>query len=384
MVARVPVLGENVGFKRESGTRRYASAAPSDIRLRNRTAIMRALYPHDWRSRAELAKITGMSKVSTSDVVAELIRDGFVVEGEYKNSQGPGKPGLSIGFNPQAGCVVALDLSDITHLRALVINLVGDVLLREQVDCPEQASLDIKQVVGLCQRVLHQCTTTVMGIAVATPGTVNDEGLVIEAPNLGWSNMDLPSILGDISKIPVVVTNDADAAVFAERYFGAGAPDMILVQIAKGIGAGVLISDSIVTGRGFTAGEIGHVVMTEGNKPCVCGKTGCLETLVSVPVLDERIAKNPSQAATILLEAGQSLGRALAMPVAMTNITRIVLSGPKHIVTPVLVESTQHTIDSLARSRFIDAVHVQQSTLGQDAAMLGAAALVLRKELAVL
>lgn len=384
MAAQVPVLGEIVGLKRESGSRRLASAAPSDIRLRNRTAIMRALYPKTWLSRAQLAKITGMSKVSTSDVVAELIKDGLLIEGEYKNLPRPGKPALDIGFNQDAGCVVAMDLSDSTHIRALAMNLVGGVLLREELDCPPQAVLDVEAIRELCNKVCQGCRSKVIGIAVATPGTVNDEGLVIEAPNLGWVNMDLPSVLADVADCPVVVANDADAAVFAERYFAGGSPDMILVQIAKGIGAGVLISDGIVRGRGFTAGEIGHVVMSGGTVPCVCGKTGCLETMVSVPVLDERISKDPGGRSGILDEAGQNLGRALAMPVAMTNITQIVLSGPRRLVDETMVEATQRSIDALARSRFMDAVHVQLSNLGEDAAMLGAAAMVLRKELSVL
>ena len=68
----------------------------------------------------------------------------------------------------------------------------------------------------------------------------------------------------------------------------------------------------------------------------------------------------------------------------MTNITQIVLSGPRRLVDETMVQATQRSIDALARSRFMDAVHVQLSNLGEDAAMLGAAAMVLRKELSVL
>lgn len=384
MTEQLPSSTQEPRIQNHYEANRLASASPSDIRLRNRTAIMRALYPHASFSRAELAKLTGLSKVSTSDVVGELIEDGLLVEGSYKPLHGPGKPALSLGFNPLAGNIITIDLSDVAHIRGAVVDLVGSVIHRMEIAMPHSNTLDIAEVITLCKRLSAMSDTTIIGIAVATPGTVNDEGLVLEAPNLGWVNMNLPQELQCVADCPIVVTNDADAAVFAERYFGGGPCDIILVQIAEGVGAGLLIADHVVHGKGFTAGEIGHVVMQDGDQPCVCGKTGCLETMISAPVLEAAIRRDPQARETILAHAGHILGQALAMPVALTNITQVVISGIPHLVDDALVDATQHTIDALTHSRFLETVHVQRSHIGEDASMLGAAGLVLRRVLAVL
>ena len=384
MARRLPVLIDARGSRQANASHRLASAAPSDIRLRNRTAVMRALYPYDSHSRAELAKLTGMSKVSTSDVVAELLDDGLLVEGAYKTPHGPGKPSQLLRFNASSGAIVSIDLSDVTRLRGVVVDLSDKVMHRAEIALPHGGRLEPTEVIGLCQRLLDMCDVRVIGIAIATPGTVNDEGLILEAPNLGWVDMDLADGLHALIDCPVVVTNDADAAVFAEGYFGGGVSDMILVQIADGVGAGLLIDGNVVRGKGFTAGEVGHVVMSDGVRPCVCGKTGCLETIVSSPVLDAAVEERPDDAERIIARAGEELGRALAMPVALTNITHVVFSGPSRLVNRTMVEAAQSTIDLLTKSRFLDEVHVELSTIGEDAAMLGAAGMVLRRVLAVL
>ncbi|MFT8704326.1 ROK family protein [Bifidobacterium aquikefiricola] len=384
MTQRFPVLIDTRDSHHAGRSRRLASASPSDIRLRNRTAIMRALYPSDSYSRAELAKLTGMSKVSTSDVVADLLEDGLLIEGAYKTPHGPGKPSQLLKFNASSGSIVSIDLSDATRLRGIVLDLAGKVVHRVEIELPHADVLEVSEVTKLCKRLLEMCDATVIGIAIATPGTVNDDGLILEAPNLGWIDMNLAEKFRQFADCPIIVTNDADAAVFAEGYFGGGFSDMILVQIADGVGAGLLIDNDIVRGKGFTAGEIGHVVMSDGVRPCVCGKIGCLETMVSAPVLDKAIADNPDDGDQILARAGQELGKALAMPVALTNITHVVVSGVPRLVNQTMVEAAQSTIDLLTRSRFLEAVHVQVSTVGEDAAMLGAAGLVLRTVLAVL
>lgn len=126
----------------ESSRPRVVAAMPSDVRLRNRSAVLSALYPDVLRSRADLAKITGLSKVSTSDVVSDLIGDGFVVEQGYKASSRPGKPALMLEFNPSARRIVALDLSDPASIKGVVTDLAGTILDREERDSPLEDALD--------------------------------------------------------------------------------------------------------------------------------------------------------------------------------------------------------------------------------------------------
>lgn len=371
----------------ESSRPRVVGAMPSDVRLCNRSAVLSALYPDVLRSRADLAKITGLSKVSTSDVVSDLIGDGFVVEQGYKASSRPGKPALMLEFNPSARRIVALDLSDPASIKGVVTDLAGTILDREERDSPLEDALDPESVLGLCS---YLCTrvanegTPLLGIGVATPGTVDGEGTVLTAPNLGWESVHLGELIRTRFGVPVHVANDADAAVRAERHFGSGPSDMIVVQVARGVGAGVLIADRVVGGSGFAAGEIGHVVVDPDGPLCSCGKRGCLETLISAHALRRRIQDAPRDRETILSEAGAVLGRALSMPVGMTDVTDIVVSGPSDIVDDAFLEGVRDAVDAAVHSRFIGRVVVRRPRLGGDAAVLGVVASLLREELGVI
>lgn len=363
----------------------YSGAAPSDIRQRNRTAVLRAIYPNVWCSRAELSRITGMSKVSTSDVVAELIHDGLVTEGGYQNSPKPGKPALLVGFNAQSMNVVSVDISEADGMRGIVTDLAGNILERDQEAIVEHMPLRTTQVVEFCERLVESAHAPVLGVAVATPGTVDErEGVVLAAPNLGWSDVELAAILRDRLGLEATVANDADCALFAERCFAQGSENMMLVQVAKGLGAALLIGGNVVQGADHAAGEIGHVVVDDDGPQCVCGKRGCLETLVSTPVLEHRIAQDPDQRGDIVADAGAILGRALAMPVAMSNISEVVVAGPEDVVDDEMVRAARDVINDMVRSRFITAVNVRRSRLGVDAAALGAVAFVMRDQLRIL
>lgn len=375
---------ESGGSSRRGGRRRLRSALPSDIRRRDRQTVLRALYPDKWHSRADLAKITGLSKVSVSDVVAGLIQDGLVVEGGYKSSSRPGKPAVLVGIKADGTNVMALDLSEAGVIRGILTDLTGKVLVRQDMEIPRAGYLDPQAVVTLCKRLSGQTRVPILGLGVATPGTVDRYGRVIAAPNLGWTDLDLAEQLHRALRMVVRVSNDADSAVFGERCFATGPDNMILVAIAKGVGAGVLIDDHVVQGSAYVAGEIGHVVVDENGPDCVCGKRGCLETLIAAPVLEARIADDPNRRDDLLTQAGEVLGTALSLPVALTNITDVTISGPERIVGRVFLNAVENTINDRVHSRFIERVDVHTTRLGGDAAALGGVANVLRHELGVL
>ena len=372
------------GVLRQGGHRSLRSAMPSDIRRRNRQAVLRSLYPDKWYSRADLSRMTGLSKVSISDVVADLTQEGLVAEGGYKSSSRPGKPAVLVGIKAEGTNIMAVDLSEVGVIKGVLTNLTGKILVRQSTEIPRAGHLDPQAVVILCRRLSEQSRVPILGLGVATPGTVDRSGRVISAPNLGWTDLDLEDLLHRALRMVVRVSNDADSAVFGERCFANGPDDMILVAIARGVGAGVLIDDHVVEGSAYVAGEIGHVVVDEDGPDCVCGKRGCLEALIAVPVLEERIAREPERRDDLLTRAGEVLGRALAMPVALTNIADVTVSGPGNIVGSAFLDAVGSTVNDRVHSRFTDRVEVHPARLGEDAAVLGGVANVLRHELGVI
>ncbi len=123
-----------------------------------------------------------------------------------------------------------------------------------------------------------------LGVGVGTPGVVDGRGVVLDAHNLHWAGVDLTGILRRQLDLPVYVANDANTAVLAEYTFGGTtAADLMLLRIGIGVGAGLVVGGALVQGHAWAAGEIGHVVVDPAGVRCACGRTGCLETILSPP-----------------------------------------------------------------------------------------------------
>jgi predicted NBD/HSP70 family sugar kinase len=219
---------------------------------------------------------------------------------------------------------------------------------------------------------------------VGSPGVVDGRGVVIEAPNLGWYDVELAERLAQHLPCPVHVANDANAAVLGERTFGdASEPSLLLVKVGHGVGAGVVIDGHLVMGDRFAAGEIGHVVVVDrGGDPCACGRRGCLETAIAAPLLRARLHRSATPAKT-LATAGRSLGVALAPVVSTLNLHDVVLSGPLDVLDEPFRRAALDTIRRRTMPAVGENVDLRFSALGEDDVLLGAAVLVLDRELGI-
>lgn len=357
---------------------------PEDARRSNLALVLRAIYEDSQLSRADLARATGLTKVTVSDLVAELIASGLVRETGTSEIQRPGKPSTLLAFDAAARDILVMDLSARDELRGAVVSLRGE-LLRTAVRPLDGAVGDeaLAAALDLARELVACATHPVLGLGVGTPGTVNGAGTVLSAPNLHWHNLPLQQLLHDELGIPVRVENDANVAVLAERRFAGGPDDLVRVQLSRGVGAGLVVGGRLVHGAASDAGEIGHVVIDESGTPCGCGKVGCLETWTSVPALTARIGAEPGRRDELLAEAGHRLGLALAPVVGMLGLATIVIGGPSEIATAPLLDAARECIAERTRSEFRPDLDLTASRLGADAVLLGAAALVLLSELGV-
>jgi predicted NBD/HSP70 family sugar kinase len=160
---------------------------------------------------------------------------------------------------------------------------------------------------------------------------------------------------------------------------------MILIKIGHGVGAGLLLDGSPLLGGRFAAGEIGHVVVgTDGGAECACGKRGCLETWLAPQRLDAALAAATSdERTTILREAGQRLGIALAPVVGALDLAEVVLSGPGELLDGTLADAVLETLRERTMAEFHGGLVLRMTTLGEDIVMRGAAAMVLSGQLGV-
>lgn len=367
---------------------------PEDVRGHNRSLVLQTLYRASRQSRADVARLTHLTRVTISDLVADLIVEGLVIEVGLQEGSRPGKRGTLLDINRLGFQIVGLDLSDHSIFRGAVLDLDGNVLERAEVPLDGSTGKDATaKVVQLAEVLVARTTAPVLGLGVGSPGVVDLGGVVLSAPNLGWSDEPLQDTLAARFRFPVTVGNDARAAVLAEHSFGGAESDMMLIRVGHGVGSGLLLNGSLVFGSRFAAGEIGHVVVgTDGGAECVCGKFGCLETRLAAPRLGARIAaarasdesRSPSESAEpILREAGRSLGIALAPVVGALNLAEIVLSGPTDLLDGPLAEEAIETLRGRTMAEFHGDLTLRMTQLGEEIVMRGAAVMILSGQLGV-
>jgi predicted NBD/HSP70 family sugar kinase len=224
---------------------------------------------------------------------------------------------------------------------------------------------------------------------VGSPGVVDLGGVVLEAPNLDWFGVDLAGRLAAaLDGAPSThVANDANAAVLGELSLnGPEGRSLLLVKIGHGVGAGLVVDGHLVVGERFAAGEIGHVVVDPRGDPCACGRRGCLETAIAAPLLRRRLvgaAGDGAAQARARRAAGSKLGSALAPVVSALNLREVVLSGPLDVLDETFRRAALRAIQSRTMPAVGDNVDIRLTALGEDDVLLGAAMLVLDRELGV-
>jgi len=263
----------------------------------------------------------------------------------------------------------------------------------------------------LAESIFKECKPyQIVGVGIGAPNGNIHRGTIEHAPNLQWKGIvPLSDIFHKKFKVPVLVTNDANAAAIGEMRFGAarGMRDFLLVTLGTGLGSGFVCNGQLVYGHDGFAGELGHVIVEEDGRQCGCGRKGCLETYASstgflktaqeliswsennsplLKVAEEDLSgEHITQAAAagdelaikIFDRTAEYLSRGLATAVAITSPEAIIFFGGLAKSGSVLLNPTQKHLENRLLNIFKNKVKLLPSALmQQNAAVLGAAALV--------
>ncbi|WP_144877018.1 ROK family transcriptional regulator [Microbacterium sp. 1.5R] len=365
--------------------RSRAKVLPEHARGHNRALVLQTLYHSGAMSRADLSRETGLTRVTISDLVAEFIADGIVIEMGVRETVGPGKPPILIDIDRMGHQIIGIDLSAPSAFTGALLSLDGDVIGRREVPRPETPDGDAaySALLELARELVADATQPILGVGIGTPGVVRPDGMVLSSPNLGWSDLPLEAKLGVDLDLPVLVRNDANAAVLAEYTFGEAEADFMLIKIGRGVGAGVITGSQPLLGSRFAAGEIGHVVVgTDGGPRCACGKDGCLEAWLSESRLRAAIDAAPESRDDILRDAGTRMAIAIAPIVAALDLSEVVLSGQGDLLDGVLVDAAMKTLHARTLEGVFEDVVIRR-TMQSDIVLRGAAVMVLSGQLGV-
>ena len=264
---------------------------------------------------------------------------------------------------------------------------------------------------ALAEAIFNECKSPqIIGVGIGAPNGNIHRGTIEHAPNLQWKGIiPLSDIFQQKFKVPVLVTNDANAAAIGEMRFGAarGMRDFLLVTLGTGLGSGFVCNGQLVYGHDGFAGELGHVIVEEDGRPCGCGRKVCLETYASstgflktaqeliswsennsplLQIAEEDLsgeditraaAAGDELAVKIFARTAEYLSRGLATAVAITSPEAIIFFGGLAKSGSLLLYPTQKHLENRLLNIFKNKVKLLPSALmQQNAAVLGAAALV--------
>jgi len=375
-----------------------------DMRRGNRSAVLRPLLLDGTLNRIALGRLTGLSSASVTNVITELLEEHLVVEAGTEESEG-GRPRVQLSMNPDFGVVIGVDIGE-TGVRIEAFDLTRRMLGGEVVPIDPNRPI-VSDVVADIARTVNKivgdvaAATPVIGVGVGVPGIVigaADQALV-NAPNIGWADVPLSSLLSQALARPVFVDNCAKTLGLAEMWFGAGrgASDAIVVLLGTGVGSAFFSRGQLFRGVSSSAGEWGHTCIAMNGRRCRCGRSGCVEAYIGAyAIVDQWSAGNNAAdeeaviedlidaaarraaAKELLDEVARAAGVGLASLVNLFNPERIVIGGWLGLrLGPLLLQRINEVLSEQALAYPAARVSVQLGELGRDAVALGASTLVL-------
>jgi predicted NBD/HSP70 family sugar kinase len=374
--------------------------------------VLRLIREEGVATRAELGRLTGLSRPAVTLRVTELIDRGLVTERADGPSTG-GRPPARLEFNAAGGAVLVASLGH-THGHLAVCDLAGEILVHVGTDLsPERGPHSILSALqdgwtGLLAKA-GLGLGSVRGAGIGMPGTVEfaagraqdppplpprprpRRGVATE-PAYGCA-VDLRSIVAERFATPVYVDNDVNVMALGEHRarLWDGTDDLLFVKLSTGIGAGVISGGRIQRGALGAAGEIGHVPVRDANRiQCRCGNVGCVEAIAGGTALLARLGRaadltelaalaqaGDPEVVTLVREAGRQIGEVIAAAVNLLNPAVVVLGGDLAGAYEPLIAGVREVVYRRSTALATRQLRIEPSRLGDEAGLLGCATLVL-------
>ena len=315
--------------------------------------------------------------------------------------------------------VLAIDLGG-TKIITAIVSGDGQVIAKERsfTLADEGPSSGINRLLSAVDYILHLkniAPSELGSISIAAAGGIDIErGLVTLSPHLpGWHNVPLRNIVSEKYGVTTFLLNDASATALGEHRFGAGrgVNNLVLLTIGTGIGGGIIIDGRLYHGPSGSAGELGHMTVDVHGPRCVCGNIGCLETLVSGPVIANEARKRIAQgersslvdmvagrieditaeeigvaaragdslALDIITEAATYLGVGMLNLVNIFNPEMIIIGGGVAELGDLLLEPARRVVQERAFPVSTQAVRIVTAELADEAAVRGVALFALER-----
>lgn len=342
-----------------SGRLRRADIEPIPDRRRTHSAsaIMLAALDHGPVARSTVARLAGLSPAAVSRQCTELTRRGLLREVTagmtgIASGKAPGRPHVPVDIDTHGHLVCGLHIA-VTHATLALVDLRGRVVAKERV--PHAGADPARVLARIAARVPGFLgPRRALGLGVATGGWVDaDAGVIVDHPVLGWRDIPVRDLLAGQTGLPVLADSHSRALARAEQLFGDHRARSSVVHLFAGnvVDAAFAVGGVIQHGPRSAAGSISHMPVAGRADPCACGRSGCLQAVVSETALAARAARDgiigrPSfgllldaalagdpRAARVFRQRARAVGSAAAVLLDMLNpdVLIVVEAGTTHL-----------------------------------------------------
>lgn len=374
--------------------------------------VLRLIWQERQISRADIARRTGLSRSTVSEIVGALLPTGLLAETGVGASSGGRRP-IVLQFQDDALGVLGVDMGA-GHVSAAITNLRGTVVAWEHRshavrNDPTGTLALMTELATRCVRQWGRKPDQLLGIGVAVPSPVDlarpDELCDVILP--AWRGVAVGAALRKRFGVPVLIDNDANLAALAERWWGVGqgVDDATYIKVATGAGSGHIIGGRIYRGARGLAGEIGHLAIDPRGAACVCGLRGCLTTLIGAQALvaraqallpayptsqlhgaeptigsiEDAALAGDTLALQIVDEAADHLGVAIANLLNLLNPSLVIIGGGLARLGETLLVPLRRAVDRRTLITSVRSATIVTSSLGARAVAVGAATLMLER-----
>ncbi|WP_099363988.1 ROK family protein [Fredinandcohnia onubensis] len=364
------------------------------VKKNNKALVLQLLMEKEPISRADIAQISGLNKTTVSTLVTELLEEELIFESGPGESSGGRRP-VILHFNKAAGYAIGIDIG-VNYVLTILTDLKGTILIEKNYSVNRTTYATIMSIVqGMIQSLMDQMPKSrygIVGIGVGVPGIVNNEGSILLAPNLGWSNIQIKEDLEKLYKVPVIIENEANAGAVGEQQFGAGQDheNILYVSAGIGIGVGIIVNKELYKGRNGFSGEMGHMIIDMNGKHCNCGSRGCWEAYASEQALlemaepgtqslDELIqlaANNDEIAINLFKEIGNYLGLGINNIINTFNPEEVIIGNRLAQAKEWIEAPIQNAIEKHTLAFHQTDLQLHFSKLGKYSTSLGVSAFV--------
>ncbi|MFJ2032134.1 ROK family protein [Streptosporangium sp. NPDC087985] len=351
-------------------------------------------------TRADIGRVTGLSRPAVSLRVTELLDRGLIVE----DSEGPstgGRPPTRLVFNASGGVVLVASLGA-SRAQIAVCDLAGHELARTSLDVDVEEGPDVvlPLVMDTWDDLLgDRPTSPVRGVGLGVPATVEFAAGRTESARImaSWTGVAVPPIIAERFPVPIFLDNDVNVIAIGEHraVYAGEADDLLFIKVSTRIGSGIIAGGEILRGALGAAGEIGHIPVRDGGGVlCRCGNIDCVDSVASgtailrdlrargrdVKTLDDMVSlvrAGDAETMSVVRDAARMLGEVVASAVNLLNPAVVVLGGDVAETFQPMVSGVREVVHRRSTALSTRNLRIERSRLGPGAGIVGCAHMVL-------